>query len=126
MKIYILGNNKNNTNSLATKLSELLDIKKFNLDEENDQLKKINKIIIENKDWIIESKYDDNSNIVASNSTTIIYLNINKKTLFNDKNQNKQDNMNNFIMKYSNKIIIIKSENEIKKLIQAIYKGIEL
>lgn len=124
MKIYIIGNNQSNNNVLSAKLSELLDLKKFSFDIENNH---INKIIKENREWIIESNYNEYSNVIAANSTTIIYLNVYKKSLFkNNINLNKKDIINEFVMKYSSKILILKGEKDIKKLIDAIYKGLEL
>lgn len=117
MKIYIVGNNIKNNNVLAEKLKEIYNINKFQIDS----IDELNKIIRENKEWIILSIYNNMSNIISSQATSIIYID------FDKKNKKKQSNdMNEFIKKYSNKILILKNKKEVKKLYAAIYEGIEL
>lgn len=109
MKLYVIENNMESID-LANKLSDIYDIKKF----EVENVDEINKIIRENREWIISTEYNDNSNVIANSSTSIIYLNFNKES------------NNEFLKKYKSKIIILKSKKEIKKLYNAIYEGIEL
>lgn len=110
MKIYVIGENKKETEELVENLSTIYNIPKF----EVENIDEINKIIRTNREWIITSSFNDNSNVIANASTTVIYLNFNK------------ENNNEFIRKYKSKIIILKSKKEIKKLFKAIYEGIEL
>lgn len=123
MKIYIIGNNKKDNSYLSSKLSEIYNINKFNTSALS--LEEINKIIRENKEWILESEYNDNSNVIASVATTVIYLNINK-TSFVKKRVLDNNDIKELIRKYPSKVLIIKSNKEISKFIAAIYKGIEL
>lgn len=130
MKIYIIGNNSKDNNNLSDWLSKIYDLKNFNIDDLNDEkkLQTINKIIKENKEWVIDTKPDPISNIIAANATTIIYLNIQKKK-FLQKDENLISDSKEtveFLKKHSSKIIILKNKKEIKALQDAIYKGIEL
>lgn len=109
MKIYLLNNSENDDN-LYNNLKRIYNIKSYKINS----IEEANKIFIENREWIITSKYCEISNVIANQSSSIIYL------------YKKEDNINDFIKKYSSKIIIIKTKKEIKKLYNAIFKGIEL
>lgn len=110
MKIYVMGKNEKEKNNLVEELISIYNIPKF----EVESIDEINKIIRKNREWIITSNYNENKDVIANSSTSIIYLNLDK------------ENNNEFLKKYKSKIIILRSKKEIKKLFNAIYEGIEL
>ena len=89
MKIYIIGASGSGKTTLAKKISKILKIKYFDLDNiywkikfttcntEEHRNKEFNKII-KNKDWIIEGVYTKWNKKALEKADTIIWLNINK------------------------------------------------
>lgn len=165
MKIVILGPVASGKSTLAESLSKELGIASFSVDrivhddrnnckrDEQTQRNMINEIIRKNKEWIIEGMPRTHLEVLASNATTIIYLDYDKKVLRkNLKKRNKsiitgklivpyeltdelKDKMNRYIeednkevlyyvmQKYPQKLIIIKNDKELQKHRIAIEEG---
>ena len=165
MKTLILGPVASGKSTLARNLSKECSIPSFELDkivhddekkikrEEQEQRKIINKIIRENKEWIIEGMPRTHLEVLSSAATTILYLDISKKKLRKnlflrhlkiklgllkvgykaDKKLYKmmleyieKENYEDrkFVMtKYPSKIIILKNKKEIKKFYDAMREG---
>ena len=120
---------------------------------EEEQRKMINEIIRKNKDWIIEGVPRTHLDVLSSSATMILYLDIPKKILKRrlfirhlkiklgitkvkykvDKElynkmlgyieNDKREVLMACMKRYPMKLIIVKSDKEIKKLIKAIEEG---
>ena len=165
MKYFITGNISSGKTTLAEKIGDYLDIKVFHLDEivhddennkkrdEEEQKKIINKIVRENKEWIIEGTPRTHLEILCNLSETIILLDYNKEILKKrikkryikrklglekinykiDKNYLKEEykNLEKFnynliyeqLTKHIRKGIIIKNDKELNKLMESIYES---
>ena len=165
MKIFIVGPVASGKTTLARKLSELLDIPYFELDSivhddynsikrsEDEQRSLINKIIRDNKEWIIEGMPRTHLDVISANATLIIYLdfkkhiiksrlriryikqklgisNVNYKVdkelyfrMLNYINDDHKENLKILMKRYPTKLCIIKNNREIKRLMDAIKEG---
>ena len=164
MKIFIMGNIGSGKTTLANTLSEFYNINLYHIDEivhddvnnkkrtEEEQKNIINKILKDNKDWIIEGTPRSNLELLCNNAEEIIFLDIDKKELIKrvkkrylkrklkiekinykiDKKSLKEE-INNIeksnynriyeqLTKHIRKGIIIKNETEIKKYMDSVYE----
>lgn len=122
MKLLMISNKKN---SLSKQIEEHFEMKRF---EVQDDINEINKIIKENKEWIIETPLINNLPIIASQANYIILIKEekNKRFLrslkegmeFNKLSKEEKD----LLKKYPSKIIILKNKKEIEKCLEAMKK----
>ena len=113
MKLLIIGNTKE---KLSNILSNYYEIELFNINDLNDledKTKLINRINKENKSYIIEGIVDNSINFIYNLVDTIIILDYKF-----DKN-----NYLDILIKYSNKLIIIKNKKDLKKYLNSVYKN---
>lgn len=167
MKILIIGNIGSGKSYLSKKLGDILGYKVFQIDSIvhddlkgikrslDEQIKLINKINRENKDYIIEGVLRDGLDLLLPLSSSIIYLDLNKKILKRrvhfrywkqklglekvnykiDKVFLKQmiswvdnynyDKLKKRLTKYYNKVIILKTKKDVKKLLLAYEESIK-
>lgn len=114
MKLLIIGKTKE---KLSNKLSNYYEIELFNINDLSTNLeektKLINRINKENKSYIIEGIVDNSINFIYNLVDTIIILDYKF-----DKN-----NYLDILIKYSNKLIIIKNKKDLKKYLNSVYKN---
>lgn len=157
MKIFIVGNIASGKTTLSNELSNYLELPLFHIDEivhddinnikrtEEEQIKIINDINRNNKEWIIEGVPRNNLDILCNISETIIFLDYDKDTLIKRlKKRHKKDKLKydvtleeeiNWIdtfnyekiyeqlKKHIRKGIIIKNDKELKKYMESIYES---
>lgn len=112
MKILVVSLSENDGKRLIGEIEKRLKIKSILLN--NNDIKEINNIIIENKEWLIVINSSTIFDAIAKQADKIIYLNYNNSIL--DFNQ---------ITKYNRKIFILKNKNEEKFIIKSFDKGHE-
>lgn len=143
MKIVIIGEETESKCTLEDKIKDILGIEVFKLKDiiydknsheelsNADQIKRLNKINLENKEWIIEGPITEKLYFLFNIATDIIFLDLNSYSqnffnrLFASFHKNSTDNpkikteVYKTLSKYSNKLIILRSNKEIKKLLKA-------
>ena len=115
---FLIINDQSNKNNLSKSLEEYYEIKRYDLNEllnnnTEDNIKTINKINKENKEYIIESDINNNLNII---------YNLVNKIIITIKDNNKYKEI---INKYPKKVIILKNNKEIKKYLKSVYNNKE-
>ena len=165
MKIIILGPVASGKTTLAKVLSEETNIPFFQMDEivhddihqvkrdDEEQKKLINSIIKKNKEWIIEGMPRNQLDLLASNATSILYLNVSKKKLrkrlwlrslkiklglekanyqldkelyqrmLNYIKEEDNHTLKEVSQKYPSKVIILKNQKEIEIFLKALKEG---
>ncbi len=114
MKYLIIGNK--DTNKLALELSDYYGIEIFNVSS-SDNINEINKIVRENKEWIIEGEFIDNLDVLCNLCETVIYLDYSKKK------DNDNTDLIKLLQKHIRKGIIIRSKREYKKYLKSVYES---
>lgn len=124
MKYFIIGNKYSGTFDLAKELSEYYGIEIFHINS-TDNLDEINRIVRENKEWIIEGCIFDNVDVLCNLSETIIFLDYSNDKLFkkNIDNDFKSDDVLKLLQKHIRKGIIIRNKKQLKKYLKMVYES---
>lgn len=121
MKIFITGNNQKEIKNLSKKLNIFYNIKIFSI-ENNTSIKDINKIAINNKEWIIEGNNEENIETLFNLSETIIFIDL-KNKLFIKNTTINNEKIYKLLKKHIRKGIILKNKKEIKKYLKSVYES---
>ena len=111
MKFFVVGDNNKAVDKLSMELSNYYKIDCFNIIDNN--IDDINKIVRENKEWIIWSLSISNIDVICNLAETIIFLNFSKESIFK----------NDFLQKHIRKGIIIKNKRQLKKYLKSVYES---
>ena len=117
MGCYIIGNNRDITKSFVEKIKDYYQIKSFNLDdlitengkiiEDQKQIRKINDIVIKNKEWIIVAYNTNKIDLLCNFANIIIFINLKEKKLFKKYKGDSQNNIMIYLKKHIRKGIIL-------------------
>lgn len=146
MKILIIGDYKIGKSTLGDKISEIFGKNVFNIKdvlynnyskrELEEQVRLLNKINIENKEWIIEGAISSELYFLLNLATDVIMIDFdNDKSLFKKMFQGNLASSLNFeterkayykkLGNYSSNLIILKSRKDIKKLLEAYNESVK-
>lgn len=147
MKILIIGDWKIGKFTLGDKISEIFGINVFNIkdilyDKNNskreleEQVRLLNKINIENKEWIIEGAISSELYFLLNLATDVVMIDFdNDRSLFRKIFQGNLDSSLDFKTEkknlykrlgyYSSNLIILKSRKDIKKLLEAYNESVK-
>ena len=124
MKYFIIGNVNSGTNLLANELSEYYGIEIFSIKPTNN-IDEINKIVRENKEWIVEGCIIDNIDVLCNLAETIIFLDYSRVGLFKKKAISNFDSAEvlDLLKKHIRKGIIIRNKKQLKKYLKMVYES---
>lgn len=124
MKYFIIGNVNSGTNLLANELSEYYGIEIFSIKPTNN-IDEINKIVRENKEWIVEGCIIDNIDVLCNLAETIIFLDYSRVGLFKEKAISNFDSAEvlDLLKKHIRKGIIIRNKKQLKKYLKMVYES---
>ena len=124
MKYFIVGDVNSGTNKLALELSEYYGIDIFHIDS-NNNIDEINKIVRENKEWIIEGCIFDNVDVLCNLAETIIFLDYSNDGLFKKKTVSdfNSSDVLKLLQKHIRKGIIIRNKRQLKKYLKMVYES---
>lgn len=146
MKILIMGDYKIGKSTLGDKISEIFGINVFNINdalynnyakrELEEQVRLLNKINIENKEWIIEGVISSELYFLLNLATDVIMVDFdNDRSLFRKIFQGNLDSSLDFKTEkknlykrlgyYSSNLIILKSRKDIKRLLEAYNESVK-
>ena len=133
MGYYIIGNNRDITKSFVEKIKDYYQIKLFNLDdlitengkiiEDQKQIRKINDIVIKNKEWIIVAYNTNKIDLLCNLANIIIFINLKEKKLFKKYKGDSQNNIMIYLKKHIRKGIILNSKSDIRKFLKSMYES---
>ena len=133
MGYYIIGNNRDITKSFVEKIKDYYQIKSFNLDdlitengkniEDQKQIRKINDIVIKNKEWIIVAYNTNKIDLLCNLANIIIFINLKEKKLFKKYKGDSQNNIMIYLKKHIRKGIILNSKSDIRKFLKSMYES---
>lgn len=124
MKYFIVGDVNSGTNLLAKELSDYYGIEIFDIKSTNN-LDEINKIVRENKEWIIEGCIIDNIDVLCNLAETVIFLDYSCDGLFKKKVISNFDSVEvlDLLKKHIRKGIIIRNRKQLKKYLKMVYES---
>ena len=124
MKYFIIGNVNSGTNLLANELSEYYGIEIFSIKPTNN-IDEINKIVRENKEWIVEGCIIDNIDVLCNLAETIIFFYFSRVGLFKKKAISNFDSAEvlDLLKKHIRKGIIIRNKKQLKKYLKMVYES---
>ena len=124
MKYFIVGDVNSGTNLLAKELSDYYGIEIFDIKSTNN-LDEINKIVRENKEWIIEVCIIDNIDVLCNLAETVIFLDYSRDGLFKKKVISNFDSVEvlDLLKKHIRKGIIIRNRKQLKKYLKMVYES---
>ena len=124
MKYFIVGNKYSGTRELALELSNYYRLEVFHIND-TDNIDEINKIVRENKEWIIEGTIKDNVDVLCNLSETVIFLDYSNNGLFkkNVDNDFDSDGVLKLLNKHIRKGIIIRNKKQLKKYLKMVYES---
>lgn len=124
MKYFIVGNKYSGTRDLALELSNYYGIDVFSINSINN-IDEINKIVRENKEWIIEGSIIDNVDVLCNLSENIIFLDYSNDGLFKKNIDNDFDSNEvlKLLQKHIRKGIIIRNKKQLKKYLKMVYES---
>lgn len=147
MKILIIGDWKIGKFTLGDKISEIFGINVFNIkdilyDKNNskreleEQVRLLNKINIENKEWIVEGTISSELYFLLNLATDVVMIDfVDDRSLFRKIFRGNLDSSLDFktekknlykrLGNYSSNLIILKSRKDIKKLLEAYYESVK-
>ena len=133
MGYYIIGSNRDITKSFVEKIKDYYQIKSFNLDdlitengkiiEDQKQIRKINDIVIKNKEWIIVAYNTNKIDLLCNLANIIIFINLKEKKLFKKYKGDSQNNIMIYLKKHIRKGIILNSKSDIRKFLKSMYES---
>ena len=133
MGYYIIGSNRDITKSFVEKIKDYYQIKSFNLDdlitengkniEDQKQIRKINDIVIKNKEWIIVAYNTNKIDLLCNLANIIIFINLKEKKLFKKYKGDSQNNIMLYLKKHIRKGIILNSKSDIRKFLKSMYES---
>lgn len=133
MGYYIIGNNRDITKSFVEKIKDYYQIKSFNLDdlitengkiiEDQKQIRKINDIVIKNKEWVIVAYNTNKIDLLCNLANIIIFINLKEKKLFKKYKGDSQNNIMIYLKKHIRKGIILNSKSDIRKFLKSMYES---
>lgn len=128
MKIVIIDGSIRNKRYLVQRLENFFQKESFSFERFRDdngnvrsvdeQIRIINRINLENKEWFIEGNFSSEFDFLFNLATDIIFLDDGFKKKNNDYEWDRKE-VYDRIRKYSRKLIILKSKKEIKKMMDA-------
>ncbi len=124
MKYFIVGDVNSGTNLLAKELSDYYGIEVFGIKSTNN-IDEINKIVRENKEWIIEGCIIDNIDVLCNLAETVIFLDYSRDGLFKKKVISNFDSVEvlDLLKKHIRKGIIIRNRKQLKKYLKMVYES---
>ena len=124
MKYFIVGDVNSGTNLLAKELSDYYGIEVFGIKSTNN-IDEINKIVRENKEWIIEGCIIDNIDVLCNLAETVIFLDYSRDGLFKKKVISNFDRVEvlDLLKKHIRKGIIIRNRKQLKKYLKMVYES---
>lgn len=117
MKFFIFGYNDKDIDFLTNELSSFYKIDVFKVNSINE----INKVCIENKDWIINCS--NNYSILCNLADTIILLDYSKNNLFKKNVSISSPDIIKLLQKHIRKGIILRNRGQLRKYLKSVYEG---
>lgn len=124
MKYFIVGNKYSGTSKLSRELSDYYGIEVFHI-KSFDNINEINRIVRENKEWIIEGSIINNVDVLCNLSETIIFLDYSREGLFKKKIDDSfnRNEVLKLLQKHIRKGIIIRNNSQLKKYLKMVYES---
>ena len=124
MKYFIVGNKYSGVHELALELSNYYRLEIFNVNSTNN-INEINKIVRENKEWIIEGTIIDNVDVLCNLSEIIIFLDYSNDGFFKKKidDEFNSNEVLKLLQKHIRKGIIIRNKRQLKKYLKMVYES---
>ena len=124
MKYFIVGDKYSGTDKLSLELSNYYGLEIFKISRTNN-IDEINKVVRENKEWIIEGSIIDNVDVLCNLAEIVIFLDYSNTGLFKKKIDGDfdKDSVLKLLQKHIRKGIIIRNKKQLKKYLKMVYES---